>query len=171
MADYKKRIRDNHPRLYSQDLLNNLFRHPYTRHRISAGRGRRRSPDGSAISRRTHGCGLPREADLGQAQFLYQQAVGGAVRHRSGGKGVSNEAETCRKWVTPRLQAAGWDNDPHSIAEQRSITDGRVIPVGKGIIRKPPKGVDYLLRYTRAPCCGRGQAAALLSTDRHPAHD
>jgi Fic family protein len=31
MADYKKRIRDNHPRLYSQDLLNNLFRHPYTR--------------------------------------------------------------------------------------------------------------------------------------------
>lgn len=62
---------------------------------------------------------------------------------------MSNEADTCRKWVTPRLQAAGWDNDPHSIAEQRSITDGRVIPVGKGIIRKPPKGVDYLLRYTR----------------------
>jgi len=62
---------------------------------------------------------------------------------------VSNEADTCRKWVTPRLQAAGWDNDPHSIAEQRSITDGRVIPVGKGFIRKPPKRVDYLLRYTR----------------------
>ncbi len=31
MADYKHRIRANHPRLYSQDLLNNLFRHPYTR--------------------------------------------------------------------------------------------------------------------------------------------
>jgi len=62
---------------------------------------------------------------------------------------VSNEADTCRKWVTPRLQAAGWDNDPHSIAEQRSITDGRVIPVGKGFVRKPPKRVDYLLRYTR----------------------
>jgi|CXWL01.1.fsa_nt_gi Fic family protein len=31
MADYKKRIRDNHAKLYSQDLLNNLFRHPYTR--------------------------------------------------------------------------------------------------------------------------------------------
>lgn len=39
---------------------------------------------------------------------------------------------------------------PHSIAEQRAITDGRVIPVGKeGFIRKPPKRVDYLLRYTR----------------------
>jgi type I restriction enzyme R subunit len=47
------------------------------------------------------------------------------------------------------LQAAGRDNEPHSIAEQRTITDGRVVPVGKGFIRKPPKRVDYLLRYTR----------------------
>ncbi len=31
MAEYKQRIRAEHPRLYSQDLLNNLFRHPYTR--------------------------------------------------------------------------------------------------------------------------------------------
>ena len=31
MADYKQRIRSGHPKLYSQDLLNNLFRHPYTR--------------------------------------------------------------------------------------------------------------------------------------------
>ena len=62
---------------------------------------------------------------------------------------MTNEADTCRKFVVPRLQSAGWDNDPHSIAEQRSITDGRVIPVGKGFIRKPPKRVDYLLRYTR----------------------
>ena len=34
------------------------------------------------------------------------------------------EADTCRKFVVPKLQAAGWDNDPHSIAEQRTITDG-----------------------------------------------
>ena len=47
------------------------------------------------------------------------------------------------------LQAAGWDDEPHSIAEQRTITDGRIIPVGKGFVRKPPKRVDYLLRYTR----------------------
>jgi type I restriction enzyme, R subunit len=61
----------------------------------------------------------------------------------------NSEADTCRKFVVPRLQAAGWDNDPRSIAEQRTITDGRVIPVGKGFVRKPPKRVDYLLRYTR----------------------
>lgn len=31
MASYKHRIRSNLPKIYSQDLLNNLFRHPYTR--------------------------------------------------------------------------------------------------------------------------------------------
>ena len=60
-----------------------------------------------------------------------------------------NEADTCRKQVVPLLQEAGWDDEPHSIAEQRTITDGRIVPVGKGFIRKPPKRVDYLLRYTR----------------------
>jgi type I restriction enzyme R subunit len=62
---------------------------------------------------------------------------------------MPTEADTCRKFVVPKLLAAGWDNEPHSIAEQRSITDGRIVPVGKGFIRKPPKRVDYLLRYTR----------------------
>jgi type I restriction enzyme R subunit len=62
---------------------------------------------------------------------------------------MPTEADTCRKFVVPKLQGAGWDTEPHSIAEQRTITDGRVVPVGKGFIRKPPKRVDYLLRYTR----------------------
>jgi Fic family protein len=31
MADYKQRLRGDLPKIYSQDLLNNLFRHPYTR--------------------------------------------------------------------------------------------------------------------------------------------
>jgi type I restriction enzyme R subunit len=62
---------------------------------------------------------------------------------------MPTEADTCRKLVVPKLQAAGWDNEPHSIAEQRTITDGRIVPVGKGFVRKPPKRVDYLLRYTR----------------------
>ena len=62
---------------------------------------------------------------------------------------MPSEADTCRKFVVPLLQAAGWDTEPHSIAEQRTITDGRIVPVGKGFIRKPPKRVDYLLRYRR----------------------
>ena len=31
MAEYKRRLRTDHTKIYSQDLLNNLFRHPYTR--------------------------------------------------------------------------------------------------------------------------------------------
>ena len=62
---------------------------------------------------------------------------------------MPSEADTCRKYVVPLLQRAGWDNEPYSIAEQRTITDGRIVPVGKGFIRKPPKRVDYLLRYRR----------------------
>ena len=31
MLDYKHRIRNELPKIYSQDLLNNLFRHPYTK--------------------------------------------------------------------------------------------------------------------------------------------
>jgi hypothetical protein len=38
-----------------------------------------------------------------------------------------NEADTCRKFVVPKLVAAGWDNEPHSIAEQRTFTDGRIL--------------------------------------------
>ena len=30
-----------------------------------------------------------------------------------------NEADTCRKYVVPKLQAAGWDNAPYSIADER----------------------------------------------------
>jgi Fic family protein len=31
MQKTKQRLRGEHPKLYSQDLLNNLFRHPYTK--------------------------------------------------------------------------------------------------------------------------------------------
>lgn len=31
MMEYKQRIRSDLPKVYSQDLLNNLFRHPYTK--------------------------------------------------------------------------------------------------------------------------------------------
>jgi type I restriction enzyme R subunit len=62
---------------------------------------------------------------------------------------MPTEADTCRRFVVPKLQAAGWDNEPYSIAEQRTITDGRIVPVGKSFTRRPSKRVDYLLRYRR----------------------
>jgi type I site-specific restriction endonuclease len=62
---------------------------------------------------------------------------------------MPTEADTCRKFVVPKLQAAGWDSDPHSIAEQRSFTDGRIVVRGSRAERKKTKRADYLLRYTR----------------------
>lgn len=55
------------------------------------------------------------------------------------------EADTCRKYVLPRLY--GVDSTDDQISEQKYFTDGRIVPVGKGHVRKPGKRVDYLLRY------------------------
>ncbi|MCX5817304.1 MAG: DEAD/DEAH box helicase family protein [Proteobacteria bacterium] len=62
---------------------------------------------------------------------------------------MANEADTCRKYVLPKLIAAGWDNDPHSFTEQKTFTDGRIIITGDKIHRRAQKRADYLLRYTR----------------------
>jgi len=40
---------------------------------------------------------------------------------------MPTEAGTCRRFVVPVLQVAGWDNDPHSIAKQRYFTKGRIV--------------------------------------------
>lgn len=58
-----------------------------------------------------------------------------------------SEADTCRKFVLPKLYDAGW-NDDH-ISEQKTFTDGRIIVVGSKCYRKKPKRADYLLRYRR----------------------
>jgi type I restriction enzyme R subunit len=59
------------------------------------------------------------------------------------------EADTCRKYVLPKLTQAGWDNEPHSFTEQKTFTDGRIVVIGKKIKRQKQKRADYLLRYTR----------------------
>lgn len=58
-----------------------------------------------------------------------------------------SEADTCRKYVLPKLYAAGWTDD--QISEQRTFTDGRIVVTGSKVLRKPQKRADYLLRYAR----------------------
>ena len=55
------------------------------------------------------------------------------------------EADTCRKYVLPKLHIAGWNDD--QIIEQKYFTDGRIIVIGKKHTRKPGKKADYILRY------------------------
>jgi type I restriction enzyme, R subunit len=57
-----------------------------------------------------------------------------------------NEADTCRKFVVPKLQAVGWDNEPHRINEQVTFTDGRIVVAGRKARRRPGKRADYILR-------------------------
>ena len=60
-------------------------------------------------------------------------------------RAVLTEADTCRKYVLPKLYAAGWNDD--QISEQKSFTDGRIIVAGATARRGPQKRADYLLRY------------------------
>jgi len=55
------------------------------------------------------------------------------------------EADTCRRYVLPKLYEAGWTDD--QIYEQKYFTDGRIVVVGRKHYRKPGKRADYLLRY------------------------
>jgi type I restriction enzyme, R subunit len=55
------------------------------------------------------------------------------------------EADTCRKFVLPKLYAAGWNDD--NITEQKTFTDGRIVVGGGQPRRRKQKRADYLLRY------------------------
>jgi len=58
---------------------------------------------------------------------------------------MTTEADTCRKYVLPKLYAAGWNDD--QISEQRTFTDGRIMVAGTKVWRRTQKRADYLLRY------------------------
>src|SRR5436190_6612626 len=60
---------------------------------------------------------------------------------------MPNEADTCRRYVVPRLQSAGWESEPHRINEQVTFTDGRIVVTAQRGRRRPGKRSDYILRY------------------------
>jgi type I restriction enzyme, R subunit len=59
-----------------------------------------------------------------------------------------NEADTCRRLIVPKLQAAGWETEPHRINEQVTFTDGRIVVAGRKARRRPGKRADYILRFS-----------------------
>lgn len=54
------------------------------------------------------------------------------------------ERDICTKFITPALEAAGWDL-MHQIREQYYFTDGRVMVRGQTVKRGDRKFADYLL--------------------------
>lgn len=61
---------------------------------------------------------------------------------------MPTEADTCRAYITPALRAAGWESGCHSIGEQRTFTDGRIVVHGNRAARRQGKRADYILFYT-----------------------
>jgi type I restriction enzyme, R subunit len=55
------------------------------------------------------------------------------------------ESDTCRAYIRPRLQAAGWDRD--QILEQFPVADGRLIISGRRPRRGDALWADYVLEY------------------------
>ncbi|MEX2407067.1 MAG: DEAD/DEAH box helicase family protein [Actinomycetota bacterium] len=53
------------------------------------------------------------------------------------------EAATCRDYVVPKLQSAGWSDG--QIVEQFPVTDGRIVRVGRKHRREKPLRADYVL--------------------------
>ncbi len=43
---------------------------------------------------------------------------------------MPHEADTCRRYIVPKLQAAGWEDEPHRLNEQVTFTDGRIVVDG-----------------------------------------
>lgn len=62
---------------------------------------------------------------------------------------VLTEADTCREFVTPALQLAGWGKSPHAIGEQHAITAGRIALVGGKPRRGKQRRADYILYLRR----------------------
>ena len=62
---------------------------------------------------------------------------------------VLTEADTCREFVTPALQKAGWGQAPYALGEQRQITAGRIVLIGGKARRAKQRRADYVLYYCR----------------------
>ena len=78
---------------------------------------------------------------------------------------VLTEADTSTKYVVPKLHASGWDDPPHSFAQEHSFTDGRIVLIGTKVKRKNKKRADFLLQYTRDFTI----AVAEVKSEDHPA--
>jgi len=52
---------------------------------------------------------------------------------------MPSEADTCRKYVLPKLYSAGWDDD--QIFEQRTFTDGRILVTDTNVRLDPRNGL------------------------------
>ena len=75
---------------------------------------------------------------------------------------MATEADICRTWTTPKLQAVPWKSDPHSLAGQRTFTDGRII--FRGVSLSTSNGERVGVRCRNLELAKRGDPVALASS-------
>ena len=51
------------------------------------------------------------------------------------------EADTCRKYILPKVYDAGWTDD--MISEQKTFTDGRIMVIGDKVINEKINQSDW----------------------------
>lgn len=61
-------------------------------------------------------------------------------------KKVLSERDICTKFITPAIEAAGWDR-MMQMREEVSFTDGRILFRGNTVVRGKTKRADYILYY------------------------
>jgi type I restriction enzyme R subunit len=59
-----------------------------------------------------------------------------------------NEADTCRTYILPKLQAAGWEDE--TISEQMVLTPGRIVPIGDRLTRSAGGDASRLRPFREA---------------------
>ncbi|MEA2074853.1 MAG: DEAD/DEAH box helicase family protein [Euryarchaeota archaeon] len=57
------------------------------------------------------------------------------------------EADTCHRYVLPKLYEAEWSDD--QISEQKTFTDGKIVVLWDKVQRRKTKRADYILRISR----------------------
>lgn len=75
MAAFKKDIRDNLPKIYSQDLINNLFRHPYTRIEFMMKELSVSRPTATAYLKQLEEKNIVRKIKLGRENFYLNEML------------------------------------------------------------------------------------------------
>ena len=66
---------------------------------------------------------------------------------------MSTEADTCRTLITPKIQAAGWESEPHFIKDVRRDLNAPRLPFVIGVMgqngSKPAKGAMLTIQQAQ----------------------
>ncbi|RYZ56742.1 MAG: Fic family protein [Chitinophagaceae bacterium] len=84
MQDYKQQLRTGLPKIYSQDLLNNLFRHPYTKIEFVIAELQVSRPTATAYLEALVGAGLLQKFKLGKSNYYMNNQLYNLLREGAG---------------------------------------------------------------------------------------